>query len=305
MLNHEEAQELHDLIGFALEAARGDRNGDWLGAALARALELSARLVGETHDVKTLCERAIASLPEKTYVYHIDRGDELSAEQIAWILADDMEALWESFWEWEAEQQDGAVDYYLSDTDLSSDEREALWADLHVLQDFRDEVIERDASTWFDDLIRNTPAVMIRYDTGHSVTPDSWSMNDDEIRDEMHAIAETLGIDYDANVDALRSLVIEASYGGELVILHRSDLADVMKVTGGGTVTFTDPQVLVYDGLNGSGAMEQVKGTVTLHVEADGDTMRHDAGRMSWSDDIAGIWHGACDTPAEFKSKQD
>jgi hypothetical protein len=169
---------------------------------------------------------------------------------------------------------------------------------------FIDECQERDASDPFGELLSATPGPMVRYSLGHDVEPYPWLEDDDELEERAQAIAEAAGIDFAVNRDACRSLVVEASYGGALCVLHRSDLGDLLPVLDGGRATFTDPFLVVYDGLNGSGSMEEVKGTVSID-RLSRESVRHDAGRYSWSDDIAGLVHSCAETRVSFSSELD
>jgi len=251
--------------------------------------------------VRYFLDEALTALPEKLDLVYVDYNDRLSDDQVKSLLAGDQESLWDSTSEWESEQQHYHMRHLLfEECGLDDDEAQAVFDDDEAWEEFRETCYERDQSDWLDQLVRNTPNVQIRYDLDHEV-PDYTMVED--LAEEAQAIAEAAGIDYETNSIALRSLVANASYGGILCVLHNSDLADVLKVDNwgrpnGGKVIFTDPYLLVYDGLNGSGHDEQVCGTIEIEIKE--DTMRHDAGRYSWSDDIAGVVHGAYQTHAEF-----
>lgn len=247
---------------------------------------------------KVLVQRAIDELPEKTHLIYVDYRDSLTEEQVRFHLAGDDESLWESLSEFESEAQHYGIKSCLDDVLDDDEEREALRDDAHAWERFCEECINRDESDAMRDLIRNTSDPMVKYSLKHEVDPGSWSWPHDAIEESARAVAEAAGIDFATNHAALRILVIEASYGGSLHVLHRSDLADL---DGAKRAIFTDPFLLIHDTMNGSGHMEQIKGEVS--VEIDEDTMRLDAGRMSWSDDIAGIVHSACETPVKFEKE--
>lgn len=248
---------------------------------------------------KVILKRAIDALPEKTDLVYVDYRDQLTEEQVRALLARDNEALWESLDTFESDSRHNGVMYLLGEALDDEDEREALRDDDEAWESFQQECWDRDQSDFLGDLIRNTPDPMVKYDLDHEVTPGSWAMDEDEITEEMRGIAKAAGIDFATNHAALRTLVVEASYGGSLHVLHRSDLADLRDAK---RAVFTDPYLLVHDTMNGSGDMEPIKGEVT--VEIGEDTLRLDAGRMSWSDDIAGIVHSALETPVKF-TKED
>lgn len=250
------------------------------------------------HFQPSLIARAIKELPEKVTLGYVDYQDKLSDEQVTMLLDDDMEKLYDSIWEWEADARERGVEYELERVLDSDEEREAL-RDSDDYEKFREECWDRDESNMLGDLIRQTPGVMIRYSLDHDVEPYPHLQTDEELDEAARDICEAAGISYDSNRDTARLLCIEASYGGRLCVLHMTDLEDLIRVRAGGTVVFKDPNLLVYDGLNGSGSCEDVIGTVTVKI--DDDTLSHDTGRYSWSDGIAGVVHSCFDTPAEFK----
>lgn len=251
-----------------------------------------------------LVARAIAELPEKVQLVYVDYRDELGAEQVGYLIGGDMDSLWESLWPWEGDARLDGVQYLLHDILGDEDTETVMYADEGAFDTFQEACWDRDTSDVLGDLIRNTPAAMVRYDLGHDVDAYPWTLEDDELDERARDMADAAGVDWETNRDAFRSLAIEAPYGGGLCVLHCTDLDDVQTVAHGGTVTFTDPYLLVYDGLNGSGHCEQVKGTVVVPI-VKGETMRHDAGSYSWSDDIAGVVHSAHATDAAFAAKED
>lgn len=240
-------------------------------------------------------DEAIAALPDELELVWVHYDDVLSEKQIGFLLEGDM-ALWDSLWEWESTASDYAVRDYLEDA-IGQDRAAIVYDDYEAYDEFRSVCQDRDNSDFLTKIISNTEPIMVRYYMEHDVSS-MWGMEDEEADSEAEAIAEVAGIDYETNKTALEALVANASYGGSLCVLHRSDLDDVAKVINGGTVVFTDPMLLVYDGYNGSGHMEEVKGEVTVTIGP--NTITHDAGRFSWSDDIAGISHSCADAPAKF-----
>lgn len=260
---------------------------------------------GDFYPVKFWVDEAIKSLPEKSDLVYVDYRDQLREDQISAILEGDMDKAIDSFMEeWISDQQHSSIMELLKDN-LPDEAKEHF--DEVVSSDeferFQSECWERDSSTPFDDLARNTPGVMIRYYLDHDVPDYTMVDTPDEFEEAAREIAKAAGIDYKTNEKNIKSLIANASYGGSLVVLHRSDIEDVMKVMDGGTVIFTDPEVLIYDGFNGSGHQESLTGTITVTIDDD-HPMMHDTGRMSWSDGIAGIVHSCAETSAEFTPKK-
>lgn len=261
---------------------------------------------GDFYPVAHWISEAIKSLPEKVELVYVNYDDKLYDDQIKWALDGDMDKVAESMDDWRSENEWYSVNELLKDN-LPDEAREHFneVTSSEEFDRFREECWNRDESTPFEDLARNTPNVQIRYYLDHDC-PDYTAYGgegDGALTEATRELAEAAGIDHEENEKALRSLLLNASYGGQLCVLHNSDIEDAISVLDGGTVTFTDPHLLVYDGFNGSGHEEQVEGTVTVTID-DNHPMRHDYGRMSWSDDIAGVVHSYFETPAEFTPKQ-
>ena len=247
-----------------------------------------------TDNIDPIVSSAIDALPEKVTLGYVDYRDQLNDDQIRMVLDNDFEALYESVWEWEADMRrdamfDLAIDFE-RDNDCEDELRES-----EDFEWFEEACYDRDDFDVIGELTRNTPAQPMRYCLDYDVEPSEFSNEDDNIA-VAQVIAAHLGIDYETNANMLRSLTVEASYGGRLKVLHLTELSDLEGAT---SVTFTDPHILVYDGLNGSGSMEQVWGEVTVNLARDG-AVALDKGRMSWTEDIAGIYTPALLTDAKF-----
>lgn len=272
-----------------------------------------AEIINNARPIEMLTKAAIDTLDKKLDLVYVSYDDRLTDDQVSKLLEGDIEGVWDSTSEWESEAQHYSIQHLWEEALSSFDqiERERLEESSEAYEAFQSECWERDESDWFDQLCRNTPGVMIRYyltdKDGDEVEIEGYT-TDLTVEEQAQTIAEAAGISYDENKQTLHEIVVNASYGGMLCVLHCSDITDVTEIdTGGrghgGEVIFTDPYLLVYDGLNGSGMDGQVTGTVRIKITE--GTMRHDTGSYSWSDGIAGVVHSAYDTPAEFISHKD
>jgi len=272
--------------------------------------EAAAEEINNCRPIEMLREAIIETLPEKLDLIYVHYDDKLTPEQVSELVKGNIEAVWDSLSEWESEAQHYSVMECWKESLKEFDglERERLEEDDEAFDNFQQACWDRDESDWFDQLLAHTPGVMIRYyitdKFGDPVEIEGFT-TDLTVEEQARSIADAAGISYDDNKETLHEIVVNASYGGLLCVLHCSDIRDVAKIDmggrdKGGEVVFTDPYLLVYDGVNGSGMDGQVTGTVRIKIEE--DTMRHDTGSYSWSDGIAGVVHGAYDTPAEFIS---
>jgi hypothetical protein len=227
------------------------------------------------HDTKTLLAKAIAALPEKTSLVFVDRNDELSDEQCAKIVGGDKDDIIDDF---VFDAQDYGIDYCLEEALPDEDERQAL-RDSDEFQSFREECQERDESTPYKDLLRNTGRQLVRFyirtRKGERVAmeADSWRWDDARVESEAKRLGKFAKLDYTANRDALRELVQNATYGGILCVIAYVDMADVDTWVehclhgderGRVELTFTNPQLLLHDPWNGSGHDVTVSGEIKI-----------------------------------------
>jgi len=261
--------------------------------------------------LKAILKQAIAALPEKTYLFHIDRDDELRPEQMQQLLTGEKDAVMEEVTEHFNDSDTYPIDELLNEAVPDEDDRESLKEDIDSMQQFRDECYNRDQSTPFDDLLNNTGRIMVRFhildDKGERVEQDgdSWRWDDAQTEAEGKKLAAALGFPYEAIKADMDELTANASYGGNLCVLGYVDakeLGDAIEHILRNEekhrvkLTFIDPHILVHDGFNGSGHDVDIKGEVTINFGA--KEMRNrimcvdakGAGTgYSWSDDIAGV----------------
>lgn len=268
--------------------------------ALGRSVEDTAeRAVGAVEGLNGV-ERVLArdSLVQvlngldSTYdLGYVDHDDQLSDDQVSVLLEGG--DLWSDahYDHWESENRAEGEHRALEDAleDLAADERELL--ERHgLVETVREEIVGRDVSDLEGDLLRRTPARMFRHPVGGHLVPsgsDAWDA--EEMEEEAAAIADAAGVDLGENRDALVGMVQNAPDGGELNVLWYARPADLIPRGADEvkTVVFTDPHLLVHDRVMGSGDTAKVKGSVT--VPWDPEEVALDHGRMSWSDDIAGV----------------
>ncbi len=241
-------------------------------------------------DTKALLARAIESLPKKTDLIYIDRGDELDDKQCALIVGGKSDEVVENFDF--MENEDNAIDYYLEQSDLDEDEREAL-KDSDDFDAFVDECRERDESTPLADLIRNTGRKMVRFyirkDNGdRNAVPYNYRgfLDDDKAESEAKRLCRLCGLNWQENAKSFRELVDNASSGGVLCIIANVEMRDVNKWVefchrnperGRVRLTFTNPNILLHDPINGSGHDVGVKGKVRVRFGLGGLDDTHGA----------------------------
>jgi hypothetical protein len=228
------------------------------------------------HDTKALLAKAIAALPETVSLIFIDRDEEFTDKQCAAIVGGQKDEVWEDMDF--SEGEDHSIDMYLDDALPDEEEREAL-KESDEFDEFRQECYERDESTAYKDLLRNTGRKLVRFyirtPGGNRIAmePDSWRWDNKRIEREAKRLAKVTKLDFASNRENLRELVTEASYGGVLCIIAYVEMQDVDKWVehclygderGRVKLTFTNPNLLMHDAYNGSGHCVEVAGDITI-----------------------------------------
>jgi len=233
---------------------------------------------------------AMALLPDDPDLVYVAYDDQLTDDQIAEALAGETGPGWARFCDWHTEaQQHGALEEIrqLPDEirgDLSMDEEQQLI----------DELIERDVSTAWDDLAAKSRDRLFVYQVGErDANADEvdvercWtpSKHDEVAEAQVAKLREILGgrgldMDLPVNVQAVESIVAENLYhGGVVAVLWYGSPGPWIDLVGGEpfddpdvgvadrpgtTITFTAPQVLVWNGWGGAGWFEQFAGDITI-----------------------------------------
>lgn len=246
-----------------------------------------------------ILNHAIANLPDGTYLFDTDVRDTLSDEQLATLLAGGWDQLVEELDEWLLEQGADATDCYVSEVVPRAGDRELL-CEFDLLVELKDEVRRRNRSEPLRDLLRHTSSPVLRYDLDHDVEGALTLAGEDALSEAARELAAAAGIQLLANAKAIRDLLLNAGYGGCLQVLFSTDLqplVDALADAGPQQITFSDPTLLVYDRLNGSGMDAPVVGSVTRPLRA--QDLRLDSGPYSWSDIVGGLSPGSYDTAVE------
>ncbi|MFF4699876.1 hypothetical protein [Streptomyces chattanoogensis] len=245
----------------------------------------------------------VSRLDEKYELVYIDRGDCLTDEQIQKLFAGEEEVL-DS--DWVSENRWHGTNAVLGSL-MDKDARDFL-AEHDALEQVREAIEERDQSDPLGDLMRETGPKLFRYRLDAEAEADPWRFSDEQTDAAARVLGTAAGVDCKQNRDALRELVAHASYGGGLYVLWRGDIKPVYeavcKVRWNDpapeiNVQWTDPELLVLDGLNGSGHSVRVRGTVRLAFNPDRlfiDAARGPAG-YSWTDVVGNGYRPDGDEP--------
>lgn len=163
-------------------------------------------------------------------------------------------------------------------------------------EDFSDEArdnirnacLDMDTSNPLDQLIENTPARYLYYDTGTHINVSSLSTADD-IDDHVDTVCEALDIEDQENRDKIRTVVVNSSHSGKLVILMYDDIKNY--ADDGDHIVFEDPVVAIIDRFNGGGWFTEkpLDAIVTLPFNRKNLHDDEGAGGYSFTGDVCGL----------------
>ena len=122
-------------------------------------------------------------------------------------------------------------------------------------------IYERDASTPLDDVLKNTGKMVVFYETDLYL-PERCS--EEGVQESLKEIKKFLKIKLsDTKYDKeIREMVVNASYGGNLVVyfnIDGSDVSSLINLEDMNTVVFSNPTLAIIDTSNGSGGDTTLK----------------------------------------------
>ncbi|MDR3266214.1 MAG: hypothetical protein LBT24_01405 [Tannerella sp.] len=249
-------------------------------------------------------------LPKKTRLAYVDSSDDLNKQAKLLqecVEANNVEALYDKYNDWFWEQEGEFVDEYKQELrndlqskyDLTDDEAGSIMEKFD--EEIRDVIYAHSDSDGMEDMLRNTRKFVFCYGTGLSI-PDTCFMKYGEKMAEVRRIKRKLKIDaqnkdYDK---ALKELIDNAVYGGELFVFFLSDAEDwfqgVHEETGLDIqwLQFKDAEIALVDYYNGSGYDVQLKGyTFKLPFERRNLTIDESI-KYSYTHDICGMSNNWC-----------
>lgn len=251
-----------------------------------------------TIDLDAIAARVEAALDEHYTLVWAAYDDQFSEEQLAEMFTEGTDP--ESFMDWYSDAARDAAQEVIHA--LVPDPHE--WVEFHhseQIDELRITIEERDNSEVFDQLLRNTGSVLLRYavteDEEFDLEPDSWRWDEAEVNAAARKLGDLLpGVDF-TFLPELRELVQNATYGGTLYVLWYGDVDEVVKASFDDatprTITWTDPSVVCLDRYNGSGHDVQLKGlTLTLPWSRERITPDSQGFGYGW-DQVCGLNKGA------------
>lgn len=207
-----------------------------------------------------LLTRIIDGLDQSYDLIYIDRGDRLSDDQAALIVAGDMEKVWESFEHWESDARWEGVRY-----ELDQIKHRLQPEDQELFEDIEDEVRyaiqDRETGTWFEDLVGATPDPILRV---VAVSEDEAS---DVQRDDPAGLLRILGVpDGPANLAAAESLL--ANTPSEVFMgywLFSADLLQISRLDEDAQIVVVNPYLVMGNPFTGAySTIERIEGVALV-----------------------------------------
>lgn len=179
-----------------------------------------------------------------------DRGDALSDAQISQILSSEngldevSETLWDMNIDHIFELEDDLIQEVISEFELSEGDSG------EEFKDFCRDHISVDMN--IDSLIKNVGNQVFFYDTG--VSTKGYGQSPAEYRAEMKKIKKSLGVKNNIYDKELEQMLLEASYGGQLVVYFMANLYDIINEEKIPSIQFWNMNIAIIDTYGGSGS---------------------------------------------------
>lgn len=245
--------------------------------------------------------------------FYWDYRDEIDKDSLAKIFdgedgLNDLEnELWENNIDYICDLENEAIKDVILHFDLTENNEDEDY-DIDEDEDFKDfckEYISVDFS--IKDLLRNTGEKVFFYDTGLYVSDTCWT-KPMEIYNILRSIKNTLKIKTPKYDKALRMMICQASYGGELVVYFMSGIEEAVDMKKWPSVEFGNMRVAIVDHSNGSGDDCELPGhSATFEITPDCITFDESI-KYNYSFAVCGMVHNWCDETtvkySDWKPKQ-
>lgn len=210
-------------------------------------------------------------LPTTTSLVYVDRNESLDGHEKLIqkaIHTNKYDALYEEMSEWYPDTEWESISTYLKDLRLELESKFDLdeEAAQQIIDDnqesLQETIYERCNDDTLSDLMRNSSKLIYFYDTGYDVNGDSWGWGEKEVIAERQRIKKVLKIrGTDAYDHRIEQMILQASYGGDLVIYFRDSpdflIGEADEVTHVRSdyraIKFKDLEIAIINTSNGSG----------------------------------------------------
>lgn len=241
----------------------------------------------ELSDAAEALDKAIKQLPEKVTLSWVSYDESLPDDAIKEIF--DGKDYYEAYWfnELECDNRHYYISETIADLDITSEEQNLIEQN-GLREDLEMEIAERDEADLFGDLLRNTGHKWMRYDLDIEIP----GYVTDEYLEELLEEALPLG-----NLNVTSDTVKGLGSGGGLYLLWYGDVTPFVNAClteQPMDVTWTNPSLVLFERVMGSGWDVDTEGTITLRF--DPNNIWLDEGKWSYSGDVCGGLYAARNT---------
>lgn len=242
-------------------------------------------------------------LPKETYLIHVDYNDSFD-EQLELletaIQLGNCDEIYEKIDEWCNESESESISNYVDNLNLTEEELEEYDDQL------RDEVCGRNQSDVLADLLKNTSSQTMFYDTSYDVPSESWSWDEKRLGKEINEVKKVLKIklnDYTWD-EEIKEMILEASYGGDLVIYFYSKVDDYITSKHHSLINFENAYIAVINTHNGSGGSTHLENSKFSFPYNRKNLFLCGTFKYSYTFSVCGMYDDWCkDTSVELSTK--
>lgn len=243
-------------------------------------------------------------LPEKTYLIHVDYNDSFD-EQLELletaIQLGNCHEIYEKIDDWYNESESESISDYVNNLNLTEEELEEYDNQL------RDEVSNRNGSNPVADLLNNTSSQTMFYDTSYDVPADSWSWSEKRLDKEINEVKKVLKIklnDYTWD-EEIKEMILEASYGGDLVIYFYDSVDDYITTKNYTLINFENAYIAIINTSNGSGGSTHLDSSKFSFPYNRKNLFLCGTFKYSYTFSVCGMYGNWCeDTSVELSTKR-
>lgn len=209
--------------------------------------------------------KTLFGMLNKTYcLSYVDYNDSLDGhekELQECIKTNEWQPIDEVVREWQLDSEDSSIDYILDEL-KNNIERKLDGRFEFDVEDFlmnyrdelREEIYNRDISTFLKDLLRNTRDLVAFYSTGWSCG-ETCFIGEDGYKELKRDIRKELGLKRGEYDKELNELIANAGYGGELVMYFTTNIDEFIRNDDNpNMIEFSNPHIALINTSNGSGS---------------------------------------------------
>ena len=218
-----------------------------------------------------------------------------------------LDDLYEKVDEWYMDSELNSIETYLIDLQALLVNKFNLSEDYarSILEEYKEEIMDelysRCGDTPIDDLIRNTSKPIAHYNTKYYMDHGSYNWSKERITEERENIKNLLNIKTSKYNSKIDMMIMQATYGGELLIFFKLNIKDFFSIKEDiKVIEFSNAHIGIIDMDNGSGDVTELTDHTFQLPYNSKNVFLEKAINYNWTYDIAGMVEDWCDS-TEYK----